>query len=285
MPNVHARPLCEPVDLPAGFSLRVEAIRLPPDAPAADRFLHFHDVAELVVFDAVEGEFLADGRRWPLRPGAIVFVPSMTPHDFVLTAGAKGWVLIQLEPFQIRELEVRPGYSGLGQTICTVPHEPVAGRIRVLIDWLLESAPETRAPHTGAIVELLMNAVSSLAEDRPAPDRSAPRHRLHRAVEQLGRAPGEPFSLEAAAALCRLSPAHFSRSFKRTYGEAFSDYVRVYRLHLAARRIAIGRESFSEIAYSLGFASPSHFAARFKDRFGMTPRQYRRVTGARSTVR
>lgn len=283
MTHPRARPLCEPVVLPPGVSLRVDQIRLSPDAPAADRFLHFHDVAELVVFETVEGAFTADGRVWPLDAGSVVFIPSMTPHDFALAAGAKSWVLIQLDPYQVRDFETRSADARLSQAICAVPPEPVAGRIRLLTAWLLETEGSTPGPRTSALVELLLGAVTSLAASpAPSPLRPRPAHRLHRAVEHLSRAPGAPLSLEAAAALCRLSPAYFSRSFKQIYGETFSDYVRFHRLHLAARRIAVGRESLSEIAYDLGFSSPSHFAARFKDRFGVTPRQYRRAVGERS---
>jgi AraC-like DNA-binding protein len=84
--------------------------------------------------------------------------------------------------------------------------------------------------------------------------------------------------------VCSLSPAYFSRRFKRVFGMNFTDYARVYRLHLAARRIATSGASLSEIAYGLGFSSPSHFSARFHERFGMTPRQYRRTAQARSVT-
>src|SRR3546814_16417163 len=75
--------------------------------------------------------------------------------------------------------------------------------------------------------------------------------------------------------MCNLSPAYFSRRFKRVFGMNFTDYVRTYRLHLAARRILTTGAPVSDIDYGLGFASPSHFTARFHERFGETPRDYR----------
>jgi AraC-like DNA-binding protein len=64
----------------------------------------------------------------------------------------------------------------------------------------------------------------------------------------------------------------------------FTDYARVYRLHLAARRLATTGSAVSEIGYSLGFSSPSHFTARFRERFGMSPREYRNSARNRSAA-
>jgi AraC-like DNA-binding protein len=55
----------------------------------------------------------------------------------------------------------------------------------------------------------------------------------------------------------------------------FTDYARIYRLHLAARRLVDSGSPVSEIGYGVGFTSPAHFTARFRERFGMTPRAYR----------
>jgi AraC-like DNA-binding protein len=60
---------------------------------------------------------------------------------------------------------------------------------------------------------------------------------------------------------------------------SFTEYARVHRLHLAARRLATSSRPVSQIAYEVGFSSPSYFTARFRERFAMTPREYR--SGAR----
>jgi AraC-like DNA-binding protein len=96
------------------------------------------------------------------------------------------------------------------------------------------------------------------------------------ALERLRSSPAEPLSLENAAVMCSLSPAYFSRRFRQVFGMTFTDYSRIHRLHLAARRLVATRAAVSAIAYGTGFSSPAHFAARFRERFGMTPREYRR---------
>jgi maltose/moltooligosaccharide transporter len=265
------RPICEPVELPPGASVIAERVRIAADAPQLDRFSHFHDVPELVLFRRVRGTFFADGRRHRLTDGSIVFVPSMRQHDFALEGGAMEWVLVQLDPYIVEALAMR--MPRLAQPFCAAPDERARKRIDTLADWLLE----TPGPTVERVVELLLLAVAEAPTSEPSPHSEAPARveRLLPALERLRTAPAEPLPLEEAATLCRLSPAYFSRRFRQLFGMPFTDYARIYRLHLAARRLVDGGAAISEIAYGVGFSSPAHFTARFRERFGMTPREYR----------
>lgn len=270
------RPICEPVELPIGASILVEKVTIPAGAPHIDRFPHFHDVAELVLFRRVKGEFIADGMRHQLESGAVVFVPSMRRHDFALEQGAMEWVLVQLDPYLLERLRVDvPRFS---RAFCASPTAPALTRIDMLADWLLDCVDrDSSDPAIERLAELLLLAAaeaslrSASAAERPGLDVE----RLVPALERLRASPADPLSLESAAATCRLSPAYFSRRFRKLFGMNFTDYARTYRLHLAARRLVTTRRPISQIAYGVGFSSPAHFSARFRTRFGMTPREYR----------
>lgn len=58
-------------------------------------------------------------------------------------------------------------------------------------------------------------------------------------------------------------------------GTTFGKLLLEIRLSLAARRLSLGEERISTIAYSGGFASLPHFSRAFKARFGVCPRLYR----------
>ncbi|WP_370196260.1 helix-turn-helix domain-containing protein [Bradyrhizobium elkanii] len=47
------------------------------------------------------------------------------------------------------------------------------------------------------------------------------------------------------------------------------------RLSLAARRLSLGKERISDIAYSCRFASLPHFSRNFRTRFDIAPSAYR----------
>ncbi|HVI99653.1 MAG TPA: AraC family transcriptional regulator [Sphingomonas sp.] len=273
------RPICEPVDLPLGASVLAERVEHRHDSPELGRLLHFHDVSEVVIFDAVRGAFLADGHRHPVSGGTVVFAPSMRHHDYELASGAKSWTLVQVDPYIVEHLALQPDHARLARPFCARPDADQWRRIGMLADWLREvTVTDPRDPLVIRIVELLLLAIAVApeVEATDAGEDVAHVERLLPAVEQLRRDPKAPVALEDAAAMCNLSPAYFSRRFKRVFGMNFTDYTRTYRLHLAARRILTTGAPVSDIAYGLGFASPSHFTARFHERFGMTPREYRR---------
>lgn len=277
-----ARPICEPVELPAGTSVIAERVVVEPETADVGNFLHFHDVAELVLFKRVRGRFISGGGMHALGDGSVVFVPSMRHHDFALEPGTMEWVLIQFDPDIVEALAGRA--PQLQRPICVALNEPMAARLALLADWLVDAAA-TPDPKIEAITRLLLLAVAEAAADNAAGDAEiSPVERLLPSLELLRMAPEETITLEHAATTCRMSPAYFSRRFRQLLGMTFSDYARSYRLRLAARRLASSGASISEIAYGVGFSSPAHFGARFRERFGMTPRQYRASARTRAAA-
>ena len=277
------RPLCEPVDLAPGARIRIERVREGPDAGASGAFPHFHDVHEIVLFGAVAGWMFARGMRWPLRPGCAVSVPSSQVHDFVLEPGSRDWTLLQVDAGTAAALLGRPGLSPLAAARCVVPGDAQRARLEALLEWLWPLPADD--PQAVALVELVLHqlACAPTVAGESVSVRSDALERLRPSIERLRRDPAHPPSAEAAAALCALSPAYFSRRFKRQIGLSWSDYVRTHRLHLASQRLLEGDCSAATIAGDLGFSSPSHFGEMFLRHFGMTPAAYRhraRETGA-----
>lgn len=270
------RPLCEPVELRPGARVRIERVRQGADAGPSAPFLHFHDVHELVLFGAVAGRMYAHGRGWRLQPGSVAFIPSMRPHDFALEAGAHDWVLVQIDAASGDALARRPGLAALGDAFCALPDAVQRARIDMLAGWALRLPAD--APQLSALLETLLYAVveAPRVEGERQRQRGDRIERLRPAIEALRLDPAHAPSAEEAAALCAMSPAWFSRRFKRQVGLAWSDYVRTHRLHLASQRLLEGTDSVAAIATSLGFSSPSHFGELFLRRFGMTPAAHRK---------
>jgi len=78
------------------------------------------------------------------------------------------------------------------------------------------------------------------------------------------------------SAIARLSPAHFSRSFKRAVGEPPHAYVMRKRLERAGHLMMTGAASLSEIAFSVGFSDQAHLCRLFRQAFGQSPANWRR---------
>jgi AraC family transcriptional regulator len=78
-------------------------------------------------------------------------------------------------------------------------------------------------------------------------------------------------------ALVRLSEAHFSRSFKRTFGESPHAFVLRRRLQFAAQYMLQTDVPLSDIALRCGFADHAHFSKHFRQVNGLNPSAWRRT--------
>jgi AraC-like DNA-binding protein len=274
--------ICEPVEVNPATAIRAERVAITRADPDPERFPHFHDAAELIWFSAVEGSLASEDGTFRLGSGTAVFIPPMRQHDFAIPPGDHRWVLVHLDPFLTSRL-LEPA-SGRPAPACRVVRceGALLGRMETLFDWLVEAAADSAMREIMvSLAGLILKAV--IMADAPAdPEPGAAGgaiDRLRPALDRIARNPGQPITLGEAASACHLSEAYFSRRFKQVFGSTFSDYLRAYRLRLAAQRLLSGGERINEIARQTGFASPAHMTDQFRRRFGVTPRAYR--AGAR----
>jgi transcriptional regulator GlxA family with amidase domain len=85
------------------------------------------------------------------------------------------------------------------------------------------------------------------------------------------------------ADLCALvwrSEAHFSRSFRRTFGRSPHAFVVRRRVELAAKYMLQGDMSLSDIALECGFVDQAHLCKHFRATTGETPAVWRRAKRA-----
>jgi AraC-like DNA-binding protein len=85
----------------------------------------------------------------------------------------------------------------------------------------------------------------------------------------------EPIGVEEMAAAAGLSKAHFSREFRRTFGESPYVYLLTRRLERAAALLRNTDHSVAEICLEVGLQGVGSFTTSFKRMYGMTPTAHR----------
>jgi len=90
---------------------------------------------------------------------------------------------------------------------------------------------------------------------------------------------GTGLSVEQMARHAGLSPAHFTRAFKLSTGEAPHQFVMRCRLEEARRALERPHPDLLNVALSSGFSDQAHLTRLFKRRYGVTPGQFVRARG------
>ena len=85
----------------------------------------------------------------------------------------------------------------------------------------------------------------------------------------------EPLGVEDLARAAGLSRAHFSREFRRAFGESPHAYLLTRRLERAAALLRGTDHSVAEVCFSVGLQSVGSFTTSFTRTFGVPPLTYR----------
>jgi transcriptional regulator GlxA family with amidase domain len=85
----------------------------------------------------------------------------------------------------------------------------------------------------------------------------------------------EPLDVDDMAHAASLSRAHFSRQFRRTFGESPHAYLLTRRLERAAALLRTTDRSVAAICHSVGLDSVGSFTTSFTTTYGIPPTAYR----------
>ena len=105
---------------------------------------------------------------------------------------------------------------------------------------------------------------------------------LREARDFMRHAFGRSISLPEVAAHANLSPYHFLRVYKRTYGETPHEFLTRLRVERIKTLLARGSHNVTEACFEVGFSSLGSFSTLFAQRVGLSPSEYRRY--ARSGI-
>jgi transcriptional regulator GlxA family with amidase domain len=85
----------------------------------------------------------------------------------------------------------------------------------------------------------------------------------------------EPLGVDDLARAAGLSRGHFSREFRRAFGESPHAYLLTRRLERAAALLRTTDRSVADICFTVGLRSVGSFTTSFTRTYGMPPMAYR----------
>jgi len=253
---------------------------------------HRHAQAELTWVQRGHGLRFVGDHVEPFGDGDLVLVGPWVPHLWDGRAG-RG------EPaFRACVLQFPPALAALAPLPELAPLQPLLqraarglvvggvahARVTAAMAAMDGAAPAVRLALLMQVFAALLEAAADPAALRALATRAAPRarddgeplRRIDQVLAWMHRHLHTELALEDAARRAHVSPAAFSRFFRRETGRTWTDAVQAMRCSEAARRLRRDTRPVAEIAADCGWRTQSHFNRVFRARFGMTPRQYRR---------
>jgi AraC-like DNA-binding protein len=102
-----------------------------------------------------------------------------------------------------------------------------------------------------------------------------PARHLLRAKDLADARYREPIEVADMASAAGLSKAHFSREFRRTFGESPRHYLLTRRLERAAALLRSTDRPVADVCMSVGLQSVGSFTTSFNRTYGVSPTAYR----------
>jgi AraC-like DNA-binding protein len=100
--------------------------------------------------------------------------------------------------------------------------------------------------------------------------------RLRRVRDRMDREYAQPLDVEALARDAHMSAGHFSREFRRAYGESPYSYLMTRRVERAMALLRGSELTVTEVCFEVGCSSLGTFSTRFTELVGVPPSVYRR---------
>lgn len=240
-----------------------------------------------------------------LSPGAMVLLPKHTAHEIAVVGDGEAMPdALRRDGLQSQGVQVlESGWNGTGVVlVCgyvTATYQGAEGlfdylptpiveyarqgdaifnAFATLVNELVDPQPGTVAMTATLMRQCLLAILRKRAEGGVCNVAwlSALDHpRISKALRDVMRDPGRPYTLERMADLAGMSRSAFSKHFSKTFGRTAMDFVKEVRLRRAAELLLTTSRPIKTIAADVGYHSRSHFTQAFKDTHGIHPAAFR----------
>jgi AraC-like DNA-binding protein len=252
---------------------------------------HSHTQLELTWIERGSGLRMVGDTLLPFTDGDLVLVGSGVPHVWLSDPPKSGKCIahvLQFRPELI--LQSTATWPELEQAAPLLEQSMLGLNIRGEAAQAI--AAQLQAMHAASRLQrlahffVILNRLIHHAQLQPIAGNSlqatanvaetSGRSRIDKVVDWIHQRYAQDLLVEQAAQLIHISPAAFSRFFRREMGQTFTDYVNHVRCTQACLQLRQNRWPIAQIAHNCGYPTLSHFNRCFQQHSGMTARQYRK---------
>jgi AraC-like DNA-binding protein len=255
---------------------------------------HFHEEYELHLITETSGKAFIGDWIGPFQPGHLVLCGPRLPHNWISLdvpeggcAGRDRVIQFRHEPIERAASEIpelrdamhlleraRHGIEFFGLAERAMAHWDAVKaahglrRLAVFLDYLADLAQCTD-------YRLLSNVQMQGVEGDAEVDQ------INAIVNRITANLSDPIVMSDIAAELGMSESRFSRFFKRSTGNSFTDFVNRVRINSACHLLMQTDHYVTDICYQVGFNNVANFNRRFLEIKGMTPTEFRRQSDSR----
>jgi AraC-like DNA-binding protein len=243
---------------------------------------HKHNFYLAVLFTQGSGVHEVDFTSYPVRPGALFFLNPGQTHHWELSSDVEGYIFFHSQAFydmhfNHRHITGYPFFYSMHNSPIVQLDEIALSEIKSLFKQLLGEQQQNRLLKQEkllSLVELIYiesTRIYTVQHDSRSSSESPYSNKFRQLDDLVEKHFREEKSPAHYASLMNMSPKHLNRITQAVSGKTTSDVILDRVLLEAKKELLLQRQSFAEIAYSLGYDDYAYFSRLFKKRVGETP--------------
>lgn len=222
------------------------------------------------------GIFCADGKRFLIEPGDLVYFEPDVPHSYEADSDG-GWILdwvsFKGDGMELLKKELSDGDNGyciVRARDCRPIRQIVERQIILNADGATRGLLASSSELYGLLTELI-------SFKKQLGDTSKMTERLKPVVDYMKQHLWEPFDIQQLCRIIQVSPSYLCRLFMKTYNTTPVRYGNNLKLISAAELLMRNPDMrVKDAAFRLGYQDVSYFCSEFKRLYSVTPAVYRR---------
>ena len=255
---------------------------------------HHHEEYELHLIVETHGKVFVGDYIGRFEPGHLVLTGPRLPHNWISTNIPAQGVSIRDRALQFREeplrkaseqiTELRDAFPLLDRARHGIEFIGLSDVVAERMSCIKRSTGLARfSEFVGLLCELSEHQhyrLLSGAQLQSVND-DASIQKASEVVDYITENYASPFTLSDVAERFAMSSSQFSRYFRRTTGNTFTDFINQLRINRACQLLMETDQYISTICYNVGFNNVANFNRRFMEIKHMTPSEFRTQGNAR----